>query len=91
MRANSGLNVQKYCDPILGVIVQCFCVERFAARQHKLQAAGGSSRRGSGVEEPAACQAQVILFLIPQARFDHLQQCGPFYYLRRGKSITGQV
>jgi type I restriction enzyme M protein len=71
-RANSGLKPQEYSGPILGLIFLRFAEVRFTARRAKLEAAGASSRRGSRVDEPAAYHAEGILYLAPEARFDHL-------------------
>lgn len=71
-RANSGLKAQEYSGPILGLIFLRFAEVRFAAQRAKLEQAGGSSRRGSRVDEPAAYNAEGVLFLAPDARFDHL-------------------
>ncbi len=53
-RANSGLKAQEYSGPILGLIFLRFAQVRYAAQRAKLEKAGGSSRRGSRVDEPAA-------------------------------------
>ncbi len=71
-RANSGLKAQEYSGPILGLIFLRFTEVRFAAQRAKLEAAGASSRRGSLVDEPAAYNAEGILYLSPEARFDYL-------------------
>lgn len=71
-RANSGLKAQEYSGPILGLIFLRFAEVRFAIQHDELKAAGGSSRRGSRVDEPAAYHAEGILFLSPEARFDYL-------------------
>ena len=71
-RANSGLKAQEYSGPILGLIFLRFAEVRFAVQRGKLEAAGGSSRRGSRVDEPAAYHAEGILYLSPEARFDYL-------------------
>jgi len=71
-RANSGLKAQEYSGPILGLIFLRFAEVRFAAQRAKLDAAGASSRRGSRVDEPAAYHADNVLYLAPEARFDHL-------------------
>ncbi|MCM8662163.1 class I SAM-dependent DNA methyltransferase, partial [Accumulibacter sp.] len=71
-RANSGLKAQEYSGPILGLIFLRFAEVRFAARRARLEAVGTSSRRGSRVEEAAAYHAEGILYLAPEARFDHL-------------------
>ena len=71
-RANSGLKAQEYSGPILGLIFLRFAEVRFAARRAVLEQAGASSRRGSRVDEPAAYHAEGVLYLAPEARFDHL-------------------
>jgi type I restriction enzyme M protein len=71
-RANSGLKAQEYSGPILGLIFLQFAEVRFAAQRAKLEKAGASSRRGSRVDEPAAYHADNVLYLAPEARFDHL-------------------
>lgn len=71
-RANSGLKPQEYSGPILGLIFLRFAEVRFAALRAKLEAAGGSTRRGSRVEDPTAYQAESVLYLSPEARFDYL-------------------
>jgi type I restriction enzyme M protein len=71
-RANSGLKAQEYSGPILGLIFLRFAEVRFAARRSKLEAAGGSSRRGSRIDEPAAYHAEGVLYLAPEGRFEYL-------------------
>lgn len=71
-RANSGLKAQEYSGPILGLIFLRFAEVRFTAQRARLEKAGASSRRGSRVDEPAAYHAEGVLFLAPEARFDHL-------------------
>ncbi|MCF8156796.1 MAG: type I restriction-modification system subunit M [Rhodoferax sp.] len=71
-RANSGLKPQEYSGPILGLIFLRFAEVRFAVLRAKLQAAGGSARRGSRVDDPTAYQAESVLYLSPEARFDYL-------------------
>ena len=71
-RANSGLKAQEYSSPILGLIFLRFADARFAAQRKKLEKAGASSRRGSRVDEPAAYHADNVLYLAPEARYDHL-------------------
>ena len=71
-RANSGLKAQEYSGPILGLIFLRFAELRFTAQRAKLDQAGGSSRRGSRVDEPAAYHADGILYLAAEARFAFL-------------------
>ena len=84
-RANSGLKAQEYSGPILGLIFLRFAEVRFAAQRKKLEAAGATSRRGSRVDEPAAYHADNVLYLAPEARFDHLLT------LPEAADIGGQV
>jgi type I restriction enzyme M protein len=67
-----GLKAQEYSGPILGLIFLRFAEVRFAAQRAKLEKAGASSRRGSRVDDPAAYHAEGVLYLTPEARFDHL-------------------
>jgi type I restriction enzyme M protein len=71
-RANSGLKAQEYSGPILGLIFLRFAEVRFTAQRKNLEHAGGSLRRGSRVDEPAAYHAESVLYLAPEARFDYL-------------------
>jgi type I restriction enzyme M protein len=71
-RANSGLKAQEYSGPILGIIFLRFADVRFAAKRAKLEKAAASSRRGSRVEDPAAYDADNVLYLTSNARFDYL-------------------
>jgi len=71
-RANSGLKAQEYSAPVLGLIFLRFAEVRFANQRAKLEKSGGSSRRGSRVDEPAAYHAEGILYLPAEARFDYL-------------------
>lgn len=72
LRANSGLKAQEYSGPILGLIFLRFAEVRFAALHSRLEKAGASSRRGSRADEPAAYHAEGVLYLAPEARFEHL-------------------
>lgn len=71
-RANSGLKAGQYSQPILGLIFLRFAEARFTAQLEKFQKAAASSRRGSRVDDPAAYHADNVLYLTPNARFDHL-------------------
>ncbi len=71
-RANSGLKAQEYSGPILGIIFLRFAEVRFSAQRARLEKASSSSRRGSRLDDPAAYHADGILYLAPNARFDHL-------------------
>jgi len=71
-RANSGLKPQEYSGPILGLIFLRFAEARFAAQRAKLETEAASARRGSRVDDPTAYHAAGILYLSPEARFEHL-------------------
>ena len=73
LRANSGLTAAQYSAPVLGSIFLRFAEARFAKRREELAKAGSSGRRGtSRVDEPSAYHAEGVVYLTPNARFDHL-------------------
>jgi type I restriction enzyme M protein len=71
-RANSGLTAAQYSQPVLGLIFLRFAEVRFAIQRAKLDKTSASSRRGSRLEDPGAYHADGVLYLTPDARFDHL-------------------
>jgi type I restriction enzyme M protein len=71
-RANSGLKAQEYSAPVLGLIFLRFAEARFSARRAQLEKAAVSSRRGSRLDDSPAYHAEGVLYLTPNARFDHL-------------------
>lgn len=74
-RANSGLTAQQYSGPILGLIFLRFAEARFVARRDSLEKSAskaGTGRRGSRVDDPTAYHAEGVLYLTPNARYDHL-------------------
>ncbi len=71
-RANSDLKASEYSQPILGLIFLRFAGVRFAAQRASLEKSAASSRRGSRVDDPSAYHAEGVLYLPPDARFDHL-------------------
>jgi len=72
LRANSGLTSAQYSTPVLGLIFLRFADTRFAKRRATLEKAAASSRRGSRMDDPAAYNAEGVLYLTPNARFDKL-------------------
>jgi type I restriction enzyme M protein len=73
LRANSGLNSAQYSGPVLGLIFLRFAEARFAKRRAELDKAGATARRGgSRIDEPAAYHAEGVIYLTPNARFEHL-------------------
>src|SRR5713226_738819 len=73
LRANSGLTSAQYSTPVLGLIFLRFAEVRFAARRAKLEKADTSSRRGtSRIDDPTAYHAEGVMYLTPNARFEHL-------------------
>ena len=73
LRANSGLNSAQYSGPVLGLIFLRFAEARFAKRRGELDKAGATARRGgSRIDEPAAYHAEGVIYLTPDARFEHL-------------------
>ncbi len=74
-RANSGLTAAQYSAPVLGLIFLRFAEARFAKRRAELGKAGPTARRGtSRVDDPTAYHAEGVIFLTPNAHFDHLLQ-----------------
>jgi type I restriction enzyme M protein len=72
-RANSGLKAGEYSGPVLGLIFLRFAEARFAQRRAQLEKAGTSARRGTlRIDDPKAYQAEGVLFLTPNSRFDYL-------------------
>lgn len=72
LRANSDLKAQQYSAPILGLIFLRFAEVRFAALRAKLESAKVSARRASRVDDPTAYQAESVLYLSSEARFEYL-------------------
>lgn len=73
LRANSGLTSAQYSAPVLGLIFLRFAETRFAERRTQLEKTRASSRRGaSRIDQPDAYHAEGVLYLTPNARFDHL-------------------
>src|SRR5258706_7863701 len=73
LRANSGLTAAQYSAPVLGLIFLRFAEARFAKRRAELEKAGSSGRRGSSrIDEPSAYHAEGVVYLTPNARYDHL-------------------
>src|SRR5213593_1114032 len=72
LRANSGLTSAQYSQPVLGLIFLRFAEIRFVARRALLDKKAVGGRRGSRLDEPDAYQAEGVLYLTPNARFDHL-------------------
>ena len=70
---HSGLNSAQYSAPVLGSIFLRFAEARFAKRRGELDKAGATARRGgSRIDEPAAYHAEGVIYLTPNARFEHL-------------------
>src|SRR5687767_7541979 len=72
LRANSGLTSAQYSQPVLGLIFLRFAEVRFLGERAVLEQQAKGGRRGSRVDDPTAYQANGILYLTPNARFDHL-------------------
>ena len=72
LRANSGLTSAQYSTPGPWPHLSPFCRYRFAKRRATLEKTAASSRRGSRMDEPAAYNAEGVLYLTPNARFDKL-------------------
>src|SRR5213593_1549499 len=73
LRANSGLTSAQYSTPVLGLIFLRFAEARFAKRRAQLEKAGSSSRRKpSRIDDPGTYHAEGVIYLTPNARYDHL-------------------
>jgi type I restriction enzyme M protein len=72
LRANSGLTSAQYSQPVLGLIFLRFAEVRFLSRRVVLEKQAAGGRRGSRVDDVTAYQAEGILYLTPNARFDYL-------------------
>jgi type I restriction enzyme M protein len=73
LRANSGLTSAQYSTPVLGLIFLRFAEARFAKRRDELEKGGATGRRASPrVDDPAAYHAEGVVYLTPNARYDHL-------------------
>ena len=67
LRANSELQASEYSQPVLGLIFLRFAEERFAKAE--VEIGSGSARNPTG---PDAYKAKGVLFLPPEARYEHL-------------------
>jgi type I restriction enzyme M protein len=73
LRANSGLTSAQYSTPVLGLIFLRFAEARFAKRRAQLEKSATSLRRGpSRIDDPGAYHAEGVIYLTPNARYDHL-------------------
>src|SRR5207244_7475332 len=72
LRANSGLKSQECSAPVFGFLFLRFADARFSVRRATLEKAAVSSRRGSRLDDPDAYNAEGVLFLTPNARFEKL-------------------
>jgi len=71
LRANSGLKLAQYHQPVLGLIFLRFADAKFAARRAELEKSA-TGRRGSRVDDAGSYHAAGVLFLPPEARFGEL-------------------
>ena len=87
LRANSGLTSAQYSTPVLGLIFLRFAEARFAKRRAQLENAPSPARAGEGrgegtsrvlrrgpsrIDDPGAYHAEGVIYLTPNARYDHL-------------------
>src|SRR5215468_5570768 len=72
LRANSGLTSAQYSQPVLGLIFLRFAEVRFNKKRAAFEHEAAGSRRGSRVDDPTAYQADGLLYLTPNARFEYL-------------------
>ena len=83
--AGAGLKQSEYSEPVLGLIFLRFAAVRFAAQRATLDKATASSRRGNRQDDPSAYIAAGVLYLPPEARFEHLLG------LPEGSDLGGKV
>jgi type I restriction enzyme M protein len=88
-RANSGLKSQEYSTPVLGLIFLRFAEVRFAAQRARLGKITSTTRRGSRIDDPTAYHADGMLYLKPNARFDHLLALPEASDVGRGRHHPG--
>jgi type I restriction enzyme M protein len=72
LRANSGLTSAQYSQPVLGLIFLRFAEVKFTGRRTDLEKSASGTRRGSRIDEPGAYHSEGVLYLTPNARFEHL-------------------
>jgi type I restriction enzyme M protein len=87
LRANSGLTAAQYSSPVLGLIFLRFAEARFAKRRAELENPPSPAKAGEGrgegaprlsrrmasrIDEPSAYHAEGVIYLTPNARYDHL-------------------
>ncbi len=72
LRANSGLTSQQYSQPVLGLIFLRFADARFAVLRKRLEGQAKGGRRGSRVDDRTAYNAEGVIYLAPEARYDYL-------------------
>lgn len=68
LRANSGLKASEYSTPVLGLIFLRFADHKFGLAEKRLSKSGTLRRRIGRADY----QAEGVLYLPPEARFDHL-------------------
>lgn len=71
LRANSTLKASEYSVPVLGLIFLKFAEVRFLKAERDLASEPATGRRSVG---PVDYKAKGVLYLPPEARFDHLLQ-----------------
>lgn len=69
LRANSGLKPSEYSRPVLGLLFLRYADGRFAAVEKQLKPKPGSRLGAPG---PDAFKARSVIYLTPEARFEHL-------------------
>jgi hypothetical protein len=72
LRANSGLTAAQYSQPVLGLIFLRFAEARFEKVRKLLEEKTPAPLRATRLADPNAYQAEGILFLAPEARYQWL-------------------
>jgi hypothetical protein len=72
LRANSGLTAAQYSQPVLGLIFLRFAEARFEKVRRLLEEKAPGPLRATRLADPNAYQAEGVLFLAPEARYQRL-------------------
>ena len=73
LRANSGLTAAQYSSPVLGSDLSSLRRSSFRQTPRRVGESRLDGRRGSSrIDEPSAYHAEGVIYLTPNARYDHL-------------------
>jgi type I restriction enzyme M protein len=72
LRANSGLTAAQYSQPVLGLIFLRFAEARFEKIRKLLEERTPAPLRATRLADPNAYQAESVLYMAPEARYQRL-------------------